>query len=406
MENAQPPRAVASKRHDGYIVQTQARGENNMSIKVDTNVPYGNAGGVSVVSHKGRSVVYFTPDPHGGPECLWFCFRIRRSGGSGKVRLVMCNVQNILGCSPATNLRPVFRRGGGDWQRLQPGTPEELTDGRANVWWDVDMGRAASADAAICYPYGRPELEALVAETRGYWRAETIGLSQQGRPIIRLANTHGERGGSKPGIYLVARQHSGETPGGWTLDGMLRHFAAARADDIVVWAVPLTNIDGVEQGDYGKDNFPYDLNRAWGQPPMRHEVLVMQRDMRRWADRCRPALGLDLHAPGGCEGGGIYAHISYGLSQMAQVRAASVWSEALAQALERKYASPNFSRTTEWGERWHSPTFSAFCWNTMGFPALCIEVPYALCGETLMTREEYREAGRRMAACLIERLRR
>ena len=44
-----------------------------------------------------------------------------------------------------------------------------------------------------------------------------------------------------------------------------------------------------------------DLNRAWTSPAMRHEVLVLQRDLERWARRCRPVAVVDLHAPGGTE---------------------------------------------------------------------------------------------------------
>ena len=43
-------------------------------------------------------------------------------------------------------------------------------------------------------------------------------------------------------------------------------------------------LDDVLSGAYGKDPFPHDLNRAWGDPPMRHETLVMRHDIRRWAE--------------------------------------------------------------------------------------------------------------------------
>ena len=36
-------------------------------------------------------------------------------------------------------------------------------------------------DIAYCYPYGMEELEALVEETDGYWRMDTIGVSQAAR---------------------------------------------------------------------------------------------------------------------------------------------------------------------------------------------------------------------------------
>ena len=377
-----------------------------MPIKVETNIPYGNACDVSVQEEKGITVVSLAADPHGGPETLWFCFRLRQTRQArrgGKVKLVLKHLLNMLGCGNAPNLRPVIRRDGEDWERMGPGKLEEFPDGRAQAVWVMDAPRK-QADIAVCYPYGRQELDALAEETDGYWQADVIGISQGGRPLVRVSNGPGLRGSDRPGLYLVARQHSGETPGTWLLDGMLRYFASAGKAAPLVWAVPLTNIDGIEQGDYGKDNFPYDLNRAWGSPAMRHEVLVFQRDMHRWADRCRPALGLDLHAPGGSEGDGIYAHICRGTTEGARIKTAGEWARLLGEAMGREYACENFGRTTEWGERWLTPCFSTFCWNVLAIPALCVEVPYAVCGKTLMTREHYREAGRRAAAGIIKRL--
>lgn len=132
-------------------------------------------------------------------------------------------------------------------------------------------------------------------------------MSQNGNPLIRISNNYGKINGKKLGFYFIARQHSGETPGSWVLDGLLKYLAKMNCRDILVWEIPLSNIDGVLQGDYGNDNFPYDLNRAWRDPPMRHETLVFQRDINnRWKSRCKPTLILDFHAPGGTETDGAY----------------------------------------------------------------------------------------------------
>ena len=54
-------------------------------IAVGTDVPYGNVANVSVRRDGCVAEVRFTPDPHGGPECLWFCFRVCRQGWWGGV---------------------------------------------------------------------------------------------------------------------------------------------------------------------------------------------------------------------------------------------------------------------------------------------------------------------------------
>lgn len=371
-----------------------------MTCRVEVDVPYGNACDISVTEDDGVTVVGFASDPHGGPECLWFCFRLRRTaGGRGKVRLVWRHFGNALGGADPTKMRPVVRDGGGDWRRLGPGGATRVADGRLEAWWLIDVGDAG-VDVALCYPYGREEVEALVAETAGSLQCDTIGVSQGGRPLWRVSNDYGQEGSDRPGVYVIARQHSGETPGSWVLDGFLRAMAEAGAAAPLVWAVPLSNIDGVEQGDYGKDNFPYDLNRAWGQPAMRHEVLVMQRDMARWCGRCAPVLAIDFHAPGACEADGAYFFLPKPDDSKTLDAQAKQWADRLADAMAA-YASSDYARVAAYASRWETPTFVAHCCGVLGVCALSLETPYGMAGTQVLTREAYREIGARLARGIV-----
>ena len=377
-----------------------------MSFKVDTSIPYGNASDVSITEGAEMTQVSFAAHPHGGPECLWFCFRLSQTApaaeSSQKIKLALKHSSNMLGGGEPINMRPVIRREGADWQRLGMPTVENLPDGRRLVAWVIDAPKTY-VDVAYCYPYGWPEVQALMDETGGYWRADTIGVSQSGRPLIRLSNNYGQAGGKRPGLYLLARQHSGETPGSWALDGFLRHIASLGDDAPLVWTIPLTNIDGVENGDYGKDNFPYDLNRAWGSPPMRHEVLAFQRDIQRWKARCRPVLGIDFHAPGACEVNGIYCFLPAPEEYAEYHREVSGWTDPIAAALTPEYAATPFGRVANYASRWETPSFSSYCWTRQKMVGFTIETPYAMSGKLTLTQECYREAGKRIASCIAER---
>lgn len=377
-----------------------------MAFKLDTNVPYGNACDVSITENAEMAEVSFAAHPHSGPECLWFCFRItqtaRSAQASQKIKLVLKHSSNMLGGGEPINMRPVIRYAEGDWQRLGAPAIETLPDGRKLVAWIINAPETF-ADVAYCYPYGRPEIEALMRETNGYWQADTIGVSQSGRPLIRLSNDYGESDSERPGLYLLARQHSGEVSGSWALDGFLRHIASLGNDAPLIWTVPLTNIDGVEGGDYGKDNFPYDLNRAWGSPPMRHEVLVFQRDIQRWKKRCRPVLGIDFHAPGACEANGIYCFRPNPEEYPKYHKAVLKWTDAIADALIPEYAATPFSHVANYSSRWETPSFASYCWTRHKFVGFTIETPYAIAGNLLLTRECYQEAGKRIASCIVER---
>jgi hypothetical protein len=379
-------------------------------FEVNTDIPYGNACDVEVVARSGVWEVGFAPDPHGGPETLWFCLRVQRTdedpGETTALRLVLKHTDNILGGHTPSVIRPVLRQSEEAWTRLDEGQVFEAPDGRRSVAWSVEMS-GAYLDVATCYPYGRPELAALVAESDGYWRADTIGVSQGGRPLIRVSNDYGAPEGRRPGLYVVARQHAAEVSGSWVLDGFLREIQAMDASRggatvPLVWAVPLTNIDGIEQGDYGKDNFPYDLNRAWGRPPMRHETLVFQNDVQRWVTRCRPLLGIDFHAPGACETSGIYTYVPDFEVDRAAYNAVMPWVSEVAAALGGDYAAESFARVARYPSRWETPSFRNYGWPSLGVPCITFENPYAMINGRALTQEAYRDAGARIARAIVK----
>lgn len=377
-----------------------------MSLSVHTSVSYGNACDIVVRRGPEGATVEFAADPHGGPESLWFCFRLQDDRDTaaplGRIRLVLKHLENMLGGKSAEKIWPVVRLAQGDWQRLPAGTAEPLPDGRCCATWLLDVP-APHVDVAVCYPYGRPEIDALVRDTGRYWRVDTIGVSQGARPLVRLSNDVGQPGGDRPGLYLMARQHSGETPGSWVLDGFLRHLAAFGDKAPLVWCVPLTNIDGVEQGDYGKDNFPYDLNRAWGAPSMRHEVLVFQGDIQRWRRRCRPVLALDFHAPGLCENDGSYLYPPNPREHPALSEAGRSWVDDMARFLGSEYASANFCHVRNYPSRWETPSLTSY-FAGIEVLALSLETPYGASKGKILTCEDYQQIGRRLSQCVTERL--
>ena len=377
-----------------------------MSLRVDTRVPYGNAAAVEVVAAGDVTEVRFAPAPHGGPECLWFLFRLIETepdpARQTKVRLVLKHFDQILGGTNPADCVPVGQVAGQAWARLKHGEEQGTPDGRRQATWILNHP-APWIDVAFCYPYGQPDVEALLSRAKDYWHKDVIGLSQSGRPLVRLSNGYGTPGGTQPGIYLIARQHAGETPGSWVLDGLLQHLAATRKAGYVIWAVPLADVDGVGYGDYGKDGFPYDLNRAWGDPPMRHETLVIKQDLLRWKQRCRPALALDFHAPGACEKDGVYCYLTE-LDPGAPTAAEAVkWANSIQNELKAEFAAADFKRVARYASRWTTPNFASHLHRDLGVCALPLEIPYAQIGTELLTQKSYRLIGRRIADAIFRR---
>lgn len=353
-----------------------------------------------------RPEVVFAADPHGGPESLWFYFKLEDreppDNPPESLTLTLRFFENMLGGSDPAACRPVTRVAGKNWNRLRAPVVTTLADGQPLLHWTVPYPLERT-ELALCYPYGRDELDVLLRRSKGYWRETAIGLTQGGHVLTRLDNGSAVKTGkaASRGLYLLARQHAGETPGSWVLDGLLEGISRSKAANWCVWAIPFAHLDGVLDGDYGKDPFPYDLNRAWGTPPMRHETLVLQRDMQRWAARCRPELLLDLHAPGACQTAGIYTYTTPGESDDARDNQA--WVNVLQQALGAEFAAESFARTATYPSRWTTPTAKDYAQQAFGCAAITIETPYALCGDTVMAPKQYREAGRRLAHGILTR---
>lgn len=378
-----------------------------MKVWVDSDVPSGNVADVTVEERDGIATVGFTPHPHGEPEALWFHFRVVCEGAAEDsdcpLALELRHVDTVLGATRLSNLRPVIRRAGGDWERLLAPQALETPDGRRSARWQIPSP-GPSLEVALCYPYGLEEVEQLARDCGPGWNLDSIGVSQEGRPLLRLSNSYGAKGGQRPGLYLVARQHAGEVSASWVLDGFLRALAEMGDAAPIVWAVPLAHIDGVARGDHGKDGPPHDLNRSWGRPALRHEVLAMQQDLLRWQYRCRPALCLDFHAQGASEAAGLYALLLSPDRRLDLHLDLVRWSDVLEASVGESLAAQPFARVPDWPSRETTPSFPTFVRAEIGAPALTVSAPYAMARERILTREAYREAGARMARRIADLL--
>ncbi|MDA0323926.1 MAG: hypothetical protein O2923_14590 [Verrucomicrobia bacterium] len=96
-----------------------------MSLTVSTDIPHGNAADLHVRTDGDVPEVSFSPSPKGGPEALWFCFRICETepDGStgGRILLTLNNFQNLLGAGLPSDLYPAYQPAGQGWRRMSAG---------------------------------------------------------------------------------------------------------------------------------------------------------------------------------------------------------------------------------------------------------------------------------------------
>lgn len=159
---------------------------------------------------------------------------------------------------------------------------------------------------AVAIPYLLADFEAFLDEAAAAsrdgdssLRVETLCTSEGGRPVPVLY-CGGDAAGYK--VILTARHHACESLASFTLEGFLR--AAVAGDRLGEWfrenvqilAVPFVDIDGVADGDQGKNRRPHDHNRDYGQESIYRSVRALKELVPTWSAGAF-TLALDLHCP-------------------------------------------------------------------------------------------------------------
>jgi len=100
---------------------------------------------------------------------------------------------------------------------------------------------------------------------------EYLGQTVEGRNIDLLIA--GENSGSKPKIWLIARQHPGESMSEWFMQGLIERLSDTSdpvskilLNNVIFFIVPNMNVDGSIHGNLRTNAAGYNLNRAWLDP--------------------------------------------------------------------------------------------------------------------------------------------
>jgi murein tripeptide amidase MpaA len=169
--------------------------------------------------------------------------------------------------------------------------------------------------------YSRDRHDELIEHAARSDRAQVgaLGESVEGRPLDLVVV--GNDGPGKHRVWIVARQHPGETMSEWFVEGALSRLldeddpvASALLGEAVFYIVPNMNPDGSALGNFRTNAAGRDINREWFAPSdyASPEVLAV----RRMLEETGVDFFLDVHgdesAPCsfaiGCEGNPSYSH--------------------------------------------------------------------------------------------------
>lgn len=147
--------------------------------------------------------------------------------------------------------------------------------------------------------------------------AETLGqtIDSRAMSLLKISDTDQP----KHKVWVIARQHPGETMAEWFIEGMLgalldndRPLARNMLENTAFYVVPNMNPDGAYRGNLRTNAAGANLNREWQTPTMEHSpevFLVRERMMQEGGD-----IFLDIHGDeelpynfvAGCEGNESY----------------------------------------------------------------------------------------------------
>lgn len=248
--------------------------------------PGGNAAGLR---QTGPGRIEFRADPRGGPAALWYHFRVR-APGCARLRVDQVLDDALFGGLAAGRVRPVFRRTGGRWTRVA----NSALDAAARRFRFTVPCAGRDTEIAFCHPYQPAQwhrFAARVLRPAGARRV-VLGRTEHGRNVEAW-----EVGDGPCTVLLTARHHAGETPGSYTLEGIVTGLLAALPSGVALRIVPFVDLDGVVDGLYGKNRFPHDPNCDWAPTATPHWAAV--RALRAWLEAMPrpPRLAIDCHAP-------------------------------------------------------------------------------------------------------------
>jgi hypothetical protein len=329
----------------------------------------------------------------------WFYFYFRVRGAAGRELKVEFTQSGVLGpFGPAVSFDD-----GASWSWLGA---ESLKSNAAFVCRSPP--NASSARFAFAVPYTRDNLDAFLRQHNGnpHLRVDQLCLSRKGRvvPQLRL----GQRGAAC-GVALTCRHHACEMVGDYVLEGLIDRLlendsTGKQLREKIDWLiVPFVDLDGVEDGDQGKNRKPYDHNHDYGEPQIYPEPRAIRKALEEWVGRLRVVL--DLHCPWIRGDQNTHVFFSGGCQ---------TWSEVLrfgklfnTRAAGRLKIDPRFN--VAFGEKWNleHPHLLLKHWASKQAGvqlASALEIPYAVAGGETVLPDAARVFGRDLAVSLGEYL--
>ena len=255
------------------------------------------SGNIEVVDQSDPSSIRLTIRKDAGEDHFqWFHFRVTGARG----RALGLRIENAGDASYPEGFQDY--RACCSYDRTHWGRVDTTFDGK--VLTIHDTPRHDSVYYSYFAPYSLERHADLIAHAICQPQVEyqRLGATVEGRDLDLLRV--GEPGKGRRNVWIIARQHPGETMAEWLVEGLLHRLleeddpvAGALLEKAVFYIVPNMNPDGSFRGQLRNNAAGMNLNRAWAEPTMERSpevFLVRERMMATGVDFC-----LDVHGDEG-----------------------------------------------------------------------------------------------------------
>jgi murein tripeptide amidase MpaA len=340
-----------------------------MSIKISSQF---DAGAIDIVNATSANAIDLNirKDSH-ADITQWFYFRLQGAQGEP------CTIRLLNAGQSA------YPKGWEDYNAMA--SYDRISWFRVPTSFDGQVLRIEHTPAmdSVYYAYFEPyswerHLELLDrAQQSEHVRMLDLGSTVDGRDLNMLII--GEPSPEKKNVWVIARQHPGETMAEWFVEGMLdalldpaHPFGRQLLKESVFYVVPNMNPDGSVRGNLRTNAAGANLNREWLKPSMERSpevFLVLKKMHQTGVDMC-----LDVHGDEGLPY--VFVAGSESLPNFTPEQAAA--QKAFSDAF--MVASPDFQDVQGYGETAYSEETltmgSPHITHAFGCLSLTLELPF------------------------------
>lgn len=257
------------------------------AFDIATDFPGGN---VTVDAIEGN-LVKLSPDLK-DTKVPWFYWYFAVRGAEGQTLQFAFKPSQVGARGPGVSVD-----GGRTWQWMGI---ESVKDGVFSYTFSPEAREVRFSNGM---PYVAADFDRFLEKFKGRpdVRVETLTKSPKGRdvPLVLIDSPNRK---TPYAVALTCRHHSSEMMASYVLEGILLGVLADDAqgrwlrDHVDFLVVPFADMDGVEDGDQGKNRAPHDHNRDYAGTPIYPEVAAIKEKIPAWsADR--PLIFVDIHNP-------------------------------------------------------------------------------------------------------------